>query len=290
MICCSVQATVSAKNAPITSTLNIAATNQNSKGNGYVWDNLNCILTLTDCEINTEDDYGLKLPANSVVELNGNNIIKASVTGIHCLSSVTFSGSGTLTVIAGNAGIICASTSVKDTVRFRSGKLSISSDNYGIYSENAILSFTGAEVSIHAAGYSVYGNDLQFVSGTLDMTSSVNAKGKAEFSGANVTVTSDSAAVTAVRGISISGCNVSVGSSPEALSAAESYNGESCLKLVSTVKNVKTSKLFGENIPAFVDYIVVILLVLLIAAVIIVPIYIKARKTKRLASQSERKK
>ncbi len=290
MICCCLPVAASAKNTPLTSTLNIAAINQNTKGSGYEWNNIDSVLTLSDCEINTSDEYGLKLPANSVVELNGKNVIKASSVGIHCLSSVTFSGSGSLTIIAESIGITCASTSEKDTVRFRSGTITITSEGYGIYSENATLSFTGAEVNVSAKTNSLSGNNMQFVSGKINLNPSVKAKGKVEFSGANVEITSDTSAVNATRGITFSGCNISVGSNADSLTEADVYNGENCLKLVSTVKEVHTSKIFGENVPAFVDYIIFVLIILMIAAVIFVPIYIKAQKTKKLTEMSKAKK
>ena len=62
----------------ITTTVNIATANKNQRGNGYDWANRYDVLTLNGLNIVTDDAYGLRLPKNCTVVLEGKNYIKAS--------------------------------------------------------------------------------------------------------------------------------------------------------------------------------------------------------------------
>ena len=111
--------------AAVTKTVDLTGLNNDTFGSGYMWDNLDCILTLDSIDLGTTDPIGIKLPANSTVILNGDNKINAGAYGILCLGAVTFKGNGTLTINASLCGISGMSAKEKDIVVFRSGTINI---------------------------------------------------------------------------------------------------------------------------------------------------------------------
>lgn len=269
----------------LTSTLDIAAINQNTSGPGYDWQNIDRILTLNNLNIDTSDPFGLTLPADTTVILKGKNYIKASETAIRCVTSATFEGSGSLTIVSGNTGIICVSTLQSDILRFRSGKLDITSPNYGIYSENAIISFAGASVKVNSDSFAVRGKNIQMTSGNLDITGKISASSDLTITGVNLTASASESVLSAGYSMNISGVKLSAGSAPDMLTEADKYNGENAVKFISTVKNFKSSILFGENVPSWVDGIAFAFLILIAAALIAVPLYFKHLKTKKLLAE-----
>lgn len=281
---------VFAKNKEITTCLDVSKLNMNTEGSGYEWDNLEHVFKMNNMSIKTTDTYGIRLPADSTVEIHGNNFITTSSFGIHCLTSLNFVGDGTLTITAPTAGIFCASTSEKDNVRFRDGKIIIKGASNGIYSENAKLSFTGADVEVTASSTAIFGKNMQWVSGNLTLNGGIYSKGYVEISATNMTVISNESAIKAEKGITIFGEKIFTGDSADSLAEKDAYKGERCIKLVSTVKKTSKSLLFGGKVPAFVDYIIFTVLILAVAAVIAVPLIIKYKKTAKLVALSQENK
>ena len=50
-----------------TDTVDVASIKKDYTGDGYRWENLYDILTLTNININTESAYGLKIPENATI-------------------------------------------------------------------------------------------------------------------------------------------------------------------------------------------------------------------------------
>lgn len=279
-----------AKSNVYTSTLDIASIRQNASGNGYVWKNIDGTLELNSITIDTTDSVGLKVPENATITLKGKNYIKASDVAITCLTSATFQGSGTLTVVSNGIGIQSLSLNPDDSIRFRSDKISITAERIGVYSEKATLVFSSKSAEISAGEYAVKGERVKILSGTLSTDGGILSAEALTVSAANLSVSSSGEALHSDRKTDISNVSLSVGSSSDSLAPAEKYNGESCIKTVSTLKAVKRGVLFGGRFYVFFDYLTFILIAAAIAAVVILPIYFKYRKTKRISAQAQEKK
>ena len=274
--------TNAAKKNIYTNTLDLASVRQNISGDGYDWQNIEGTLELNNITIDTADEIGLKIPENAVITLKGTNYIKASNIAITCLSSATFQGSGSLTVVSDNIGIQSLSLNPDDNVRFRSDKVLINAGKTGIYSENATLVFSGKNTEINATDYAIKGEKIKFINGTFISNGNIYAAETLTVNAANITVCAPDKALYSERKIDISNVKISVGDTQSALTEAVSYNGEKCIEFISTVKTKNTGVLFGGNLPVFVDYIVFFIIILAIAAVITVSIYIKYKKNQKL--------
>ena len=272
--------------AGVTSTLDMAALNEHSKGAGYEWDNTEFVFEMNGLNLNTKDDYGIKLPGGSTVNLIGDNKITAGRYGIQSFGSITFTGSGTLTITVSDIGVRALTTVDRDNVIFRSGKIVINAAT-GISTQVGKTSFTGAEMEVNSTINSVYASNIQFAGGKIRLVSPINSKGSVEINATDLTVTADSSAIVADKGININKEKIKVGASGSSLSSADTYNGENAVEFTSTAKFTKKGMLFGGRLPAFVDYIVFTLIIIAVAAVIAVPIIIKKRKTDALIKQSK---
>ena len=75
LLCALFAAALPASAAPqtITTTVNIAAANKNESGPGYYWANRYDTLTLSGMRVETEEPYGLRLPKDCTVVLEGDN-------------------------------------------------------------------------------------------------------------------------------------------------------------------------------------------------------------------------
>ncbi len=265
-----------------TSTLDIASIRQNASGDGYVWKNIEGTLELNNITIDTSDEIGLKIPGNAVITLKGKNYVKASKIAITCLSSATFQGSGSLTVVSDDMGIQCLSLNPDDNVRFRSDKISVTAGKIGVYAEKATLVFSADSMVVTATDYAIKGEKVKILSGALNASGRIFADETLTVNGANLTVSAPDKALHSSRRLDILGVTLSVGESTDTLNPAEGYNGEKAVKTVSTVKAEKKGVLFGGRFHVFFDYLTFVLIILAIAAVIILPIYFKYRKTNKI--------
>lgn len=263
-------------------TLDLASVRQNASGDGYVWKNIEETLELNNITIDTADDIGLKIPDNAVITLKGKNYVKASKIAITCLTSATFQGTGSLTVVSDDMGIQCLSTSSEDTVRFRSDKITVTAGKVGVYSENATLIFSAKNMEVIATEHSIKGERIKILNGSLNATGKIHGDEALTVNAANLTVTAPDKALHSDRKIDVSNVTLSVGETVDTLAAAEKYNGEKAIKTVSTVKVEKKGVLFGGRFPVFVDYLVFTVIIIAIAAVIGLPIYFKYRKTQKI--------
>ena len=76
--CAALTVSAASGGVTITETVNIAQANKNMEGHGYSWANRYDILTLDGIHLDTASDYGLRLPKNCTVVLEGDNYIKAA--------------------------------------------------------------------------------------------------------------------------------------------------------------------------------------------------------------------
>ncbi len=285
-LCSAIPYTAFAASSTLSSSIDLPAINEHDFGSGYEWDNRKCILTLNGLNLDTDDALGIKLPSGSTIILEGDNRIKASLYGIQCLGALTIKGDGTLTVTASEIGIFASSTQENHSITFREGSMSIKGAKNGIYSENAEIVFSGAAVKINASECSVFGKNIKAVSGSLEFTEKIKAKGTLSVSNTNLSVKSSDKAIEAER-VYTKDVSISVGQSLSSLKKADEYNGEKAIKTIGTKKESKKGFLFGGKLPAFVDYLVIILVAVAAVSVIIVPIIIKRKKTAALIAKSE---
>lgn len=263
----------------ITKTVNIAIANKNERGPGYDWANRYDVLTLDNLHIDTTDPYGLRLPDNCTVVLKGDNTIKAAKYGLACSGTVVFKGSGTLTIEAGDVGIYLVSQDSTHKIRLIDGKYTIKAGTYGVYSEYADFSFVGETMNIEVTGENsaaILGRRVNLMGGTFTANSSVESTHELAVEGANLDITSDrpafSAKILSIKDVAMTSGGASV----------EEYNGETSILGKSTAKRVRTSAVFGESVPGFVDYICLAVLAVGVAAGIFGPALHHKKKKKEL--------
>ncbi len=256
-------------------TVNIADAKKNVSGSGYEWDNINKILTLNGVNIDTEDPYGLRIPKNCTVILKGQNYIKASKYGISLLGTVVFKGNGSLTVDAGEIGLYLTSQDSTQKIRLLEGKYDITAGKYGVYSDYADFSFIGEEMNISVSdGQAIDGRIVNLLGGSFKADSTVAASHALTLDSVNIDVTSETEALSSK---SIYLKNISL---------AE-YNGEASVSAKSTAKNYKSSIIFGESVPAFVDYSILVLLLIGVLSGIFGPALRKKKKAEELQRRLE---
>lgn len=276
---------VSAKPKQISETVSLANVRKNERGEGYFWDNINDTLTLSGLNIETNDDYGLKLPDNATVVLVGDNKISAAKVALLTTGNTTFKGNGTLTLVAGDAGMMLADATNIGKVAFLSGTYKISSTGIGITSDKVRLNISGGDFEISGGEYAIKSYSLE-----LNNTS-LTAKG-ALYSAEPLIVNNSTLEITANPGedalqtgkeFRFTNINLTVGSdaSTAAASSENNYTGGAYVKTVSTLQKRAYSAVFGGEVPAWVDYLLFVGAGLGVAAVIAVPLLIKRRKYQR---------
>lgn len=282
-----------AKSNAITSTVNLVNVNENITGDGYYWANIDKILTLTNVNINTKDEYGLKLPVNATIVLEGKNYISASNVAVFLAGRVTIEGGGSLTITSGDTGIVCASVNKADTFRIRKGTVNINSKNTGIYSQVIDISILGGKTNINISeptGYAVNGISATMTAGTFTANAPISLGGSITISGTNLSINANSAAISAQNGIIISSSEIKAGANANSMSLVENYNSENSVTVKSNVKRSGYGILFKSDYPIFVDYIVFLLILGAAFAVIALPIYYKRKKTKALIQKYQQEK
>jgi len=270
--------------AKITETVNISRPQKNMSGSGYYWDNRNDILTLDGLYIDTDDEFGLRIPENATVILKGKNYITASRAALTCPGSVNFKGSGSLILTSGDMGIYFYSTDDTTTARFLEGSFEITAGGDGICSEYTTLSFVGSKVEITAPAaesYAIRGRDVKLYGGKITADNGICATLSLDVLGQDLHVLAQKPALTAGKSLTLKEVSVSAGADADSLVKTDAYNGENCVQLKSTKNTLGTSVLFGAGVPGFVDVLVVLALVALIAAGIAAPFLRSYKKRKK---------
>ncbi|MBR2461051.1 MAG: hypothetical protein IKB34_07470 [Clostridia bacterium] len=279
-----------AKAATITETVNLATISKNARGEGYYWANLDNTLTLEGLNIVTEDEFGMKIPKDATVILKGDNYISAASIGLVCVGHVTFEGSGSLTVVAGDVGIDCTSVYANNITRLRSGKINVTAGKTGIRLETADFSLMGSELKIQITGNdsnakAIEGRNVSMSGGKLTANAGIYASNQLQITSLDAEITASGAALESPNGIRMTKVAIKAGADAASLAEVGEYNGESALKLTSTASNAKKGILFNADYPRFVDYIIFVVIILGVSALIAVPIYIKRKKTEKLIAE-----
>ncbi len=262
----------------ITSTVNIALANKNERGDGYYWANRYDILTLSGINIDTEDAYGLRLPKDCTVELEGNNYIKASKYGISCSGTVVFKGSGSLTIEAGDIGIYLIAQDNTQKVRLIEGKYTITAGTYGVYSEKGDFSFVGNSMDINVGtpdGWAIMGRDVNLLGGKFKANAPVETTHQLLVSGLDVNIEANRSAFVS-KNLNIKDIDI------------DEYNGEASVIAKSTAKKGRSSIFFGDNVQGWVDYLILVVFALGVASCIFVPALRRKKKAKELYERLEK--
>jgi len=256
----------------ITTTLNLVNVSQNEQGEGYYWANRDDVLTLDGFRLDTENDFGLRLPKSCTVVLKGTNYIKAGKYALTCAGNVSFKGNGTLILDGGEAGIFIYTEIGTEKIRLLEGNYQITAGKYGVYSKQADFSFVDGKMDITVnspEGYAIYGRNLNLVGGTFTANNSVEATNELVVKGIHLDIKSTKPALSAkilnIKDISVT-----------------DYNGENTLQAKSTEKRDRRSAIFGDDVPGYVDVILFVCAIVVIALLIVVPVLRRRKKTKEL--------
>jgi len=269
--------------AKITDTVNLSRPEKNMRGSGYYWDNREDTLTLDGLYIDTDADYGLRIPDDATVILKGKNYVSASKAAMTVPGNVTFKGNGSLILTSDDMGIYFYSTKDNTVARFLSGSYEITAGGNGIYSTHTALSFVGSDVEIDAPAadkFAILGREVKLYGGEMEMNNSVHATVSLEVRAVELDIESAKAALSSDKTLTIEEVALKVGPNDDALGRADAYNGENCVEAESTLYTLGHSIIFGDSVPMFVDVLIALVLLLLIAAGIAVPFIRSRRKAK----------
>ena len=279
--------------AAITKSVNLTNPRKNMVGAGYTWMNLEKTLTLDGLYIDTDDEYGMRIPDGATVILKGKNYISAASYALGVPGNVTFKGNGSLTLI-GDTGLYFYSTDDTTVARILGGTFQITATHVGIRSEYTSLSVTAGEFALDVSakdGHAILGRTLKLHGGKFSANNAITASLNLEIRAADLSVTANKPALSAQRKMTFNDVSFKAGSDEESLKKADAYNGENCVVLKSNADLLGESVLFGESVPMFVDILVVILLAALVAGGIGLPVWRAHRKSKRaLAAAAEAEK
>ena len=265
----------------IESTVNIAVATQHQRGYGYFWDNINDTLTLSGVNINTTDDFGLKLPKTATVILEGDNYIKAARYGISCAGNVVFKGNGSLTIDAGDIGIYITSQDKTQKIRIVSGKYTIKAGKYGVYSEEADFSFVDGSFSITTVAQdskAILGRCVNLLGGKFNANAPVESSAELVVDHINLSIEASTSAPVS-RKLEIKNVKLE--------NIDGEYNGESKIIAKAIKIYAHRSIIFGDSVPGFVDYIVLVLVLSAIVTAISIPALRKKKKAALLYKRLE---
>ncbi|MBR5767308.1 MAG: hypothetical protein IKX86_01345 [Clostridia bacterium] len=262
----------------LTDGVSILNPKQNIHGIGYEWDNPHDVLTLTNLSIDTDDDFGLKVPDGATVILNGVNRISAKVAALYIGGRVTIKGDGRLILNGGEYGVFCNSSDKRTKLSIISGVYEISAGKSGFYSAVEKISVSGkAEITVSGGKYSFETLDLEITNGaTVNAVGQISASASCLISAVNLNVTAPDRAVVSPS-LVIERVSVDAGDNHDT-----EYVSQSKLITVSEWKYVRTSVIFGDGVPAYVDLIAALGAAALAALAIVLPIVIRKRKLRRI--------
>ena len=201
-----------------------------------------------------------------------------------CAGTVVFKGSGKLILDAGEAGIFIYTEVGTDKVRLLEGEYEIHSAKYGVLSTAADFSFVDGKMTItvdDADGAAVSGRIVNLLGGTFTANNAVEASHMLTVKGINLDVSANRAAFSS-KNLTVS----DIALTADGTTVSE-YSGQSVVKGTSTLKHVRSSVIFGENVNGIVDYVCLVVLLCGIAAAVIVPILRHKKKVKKLLERLE---
>ncbi len=266
----------------LSSGISILNAKYNLSGDGYTWNNPTDTLTLENLNLQTDDDFGLKLPDGATVILKGKNYIKASVAALYIGGNVIFRGKGSLTLVGGQYGILCNSTKNSHTLTITEGSYTITGGTNGVHSEFQKVAFSGGHLTVTGtSGYAIHARDFQAGNNvTVKANGSIHTTYNMHLQAANLTVSSQQPALIADHTIKLERMTLQAGELLSTLSSVNAYTNEKALVTVSTFDGSRRSLIFGDSLPFFVDVLLLLAILLVLAAVIALPILHKKKKAK----------
>lgn len=131
-------------------------------------------------------------------------------------------------------------------------------------------------------GAAVSGRIVNLLGGTFTANSAVEASHMLTVKGISLDVNANRAAFSS-KNLTVS----DIALTADGASIAE-YAGQSSVKGTSTLKRVRTSVIFGENVNGAIDYVCLVVLLCGIAAAVIVPILRHKKKVQKLLERLEK--
>ena len=262
-----------------TKTISLLSIRANARGEGYRWNNYDSILTLDGLNIDTKEDYGLKIMDGATVILKGTNYIKASKAAIFIEGKVIIKGDGVL-ILEGENGIYCSSNDPKDTLTINGGKYEMTCTAQGIVSDFHRVALNDCNVKISTSG-DVAAEAQRLTVGAktvLSANASLVGHKKLHLEGANVKLESKGAALVSGSEITFAKLVLSGGASKSSLSKLEKYNGEAFVSTSSTYDDSKRSVILGEKYPAILDAAIFAAVAVVLGCAVVLPIVIKKKK------------
>ena len=275
----------------LSSCVDLATANQNMSGKGYTWANRTSTLTLDSLKVKTTDEYGLRIPKNATLILNGDSYVEAASIAVTALLSLTIQGSGSLTMVAGDTGLKMISPDTTAALRITGGKLTIRAGKTGIQSDYpsvAVGNTARLDISItEEDGKAIRADILQLNSGTLTADAALTAVSYIKIGGCALTVASRSGPALYAPEIRISeGNSLKTGSDSDHLTSTDQYNNEACVSF-DPKPYVKKSIILGDKYAAEWDYVLLAGVLILLALVIALPIIHQYRKNQRKKAEIE---
>lgn len=262
-------------------TLDLLNVRQNQRGEGYEWANRTDTLTLRGLRIETDDRYGIRIKDGATVVLEGDNYIKASYAALDIEGSATFTGTGSLTLEAGEIGFLNPAGAKNHRVNLTGGTYRITAPR-GIVSERAEWSLTGGSLTVDATESAIEGRSVKILGGSLTANAPLRASNDLKISYAALELSASSPVLVSEKSLSLSGLLTKDG---KTIASAADYAGENVLSAVPAKRGRTTSLLFGGTVPIYVDYLIFGAAALTVAAIIAVP---RMRKKKSLQAARER--
>jgi hypothetical protein len=289
-----------------TESISILNADRNLSGDGYEWHNPSDTLTLTNLRVDTQDEYGLKVPAYQksghprklvTIILNGDNYIKASKAALFLECNVLIRGNGSLTLVGDEYGILCNSAKVEHKLTLSDGTFIVSGGVDGIHSEFQKVTVSGADLTVSSEnGYAINARDLQTgYNARIKATGSFHTSYSMLLQASDLSIESKEAALITGKYMELDSMTLKAGDSLSSLSDIDSYSGEKAILTVSTFDDSPKSILFGEKYPLALDIVLLVAVILVLGIVVVLPILIKKKKAKaavlqRDAEEAERKK
>ncbi len=274
------------------STINLIGINKGTSGAGYDWDNYHNVLTLDGLNIKTSDNYGIKLPDGATVVLKGNNYIEAKKAAVFIEAKVVFKGKGTLTLVSEN-GIFCSSSDKTDSLSILGGTYKITSSGIGIVSDFHSVSFSNCKVTVKTSDETaIKAQSITTGAKTvINANGSISGKDKIQIESSSITVNAKGAALVSDKPVVFSKVTVKAGDSSKKLSVIDleksSYEGQKSVKITSKYDGQKKSLFFGDNVPRYVDIIVMILGIGFVVCGVVLPVIYKKKKAKEAIAKRD---
>ena len=274
---------ISVSAAETTKTINLAYVKQHEYGNGYAWDNINKVLTLNGLNVNTDDDWGLRLPDNATVMLVGTNTIKAGKWALGCPGNVTIKGDGKLILESGEHAIYVHSRTDSHKFRIFDGEIEAKGGVSAFYSEVAEFSMTDGKVNFSSNGdYAVMSRVFAMTGGKATVNGTLKTTHLLRLNHADLVVNDDEKALEIGNLFEHDNVKFMAGNTESSLSDIDSYNDEKTFKTIPLKLALRDSIIFGEGTTIIVDYVLLGAAIILLVAAITIPVVLKKRKTKKM--------